>query len=383
MENLTDARPYIRLSKSSIGQEEKDAVLRVLDKEYLGMGVEVQNFEKILTDFFSRPAICVVNGTAALQLAIEACDIGDGDEILVQSLTYVASFQAISATGAKPVACDVDANTLTININDAEKRLTKNTKAIMPVHYSGGVGNLDEIYNFAKKHNLRVIEDAAHAFGSKYQGDLVGSIGDIVCFSFDGIKNITSGEGGCVVTSDEIVLQRVRDSRLLGVERDSENRYAKKRSWSFDVSRQGWRYHMSDLMASIGICQINKIKKIREKRQLIAKSYLNFFKNSNNIYIIKNDFDEIVPHIFPIRIFGLKNRNGLQAALEKKGIQTGYHYQPNHELTFYKNIKSFGNLIVTEEIFGELLTLPMHMDLNESDIEYIAKSLLELVPTYC
>jgi dTDP-4-amino-4,6-dideoxygalactose transaminase len=226
----------IRLSKSCLSNTEKKAVSGVLDRENLGMGQEVKQFEDALSDFFSRSTVCVSTGTSALHLAVQACGIALGDEVLVPSLTYISCFQAISATGAKPVACDIDLKTLCLDWKDAEKRLTANTKAIMPVHYSGGVGDLDAIYDFANKYKLRVIEDAAHAFGSIYNGKRVGSFGDIACFSFDGIKNITSGEGGCVVSHNEKILKRVRDSRLLGVEKDTEQRYSGNRSWDFDVS---------------------------------------------------------------------------------------------------------------------------------------------------
>ena len=170
------------------------------------MGTQVGEFEKELSRFFGRPAICVSTGTAALQLALQALGVGQGDEVLVQSLTYVASFQAISATGATAVCCDVDPATITLDVCDVESKITSKTKAIMPVHYAGGVGELDAIYEVAKKYNLRVIEDAAHAFGSSHKSRLVGSYGDIACFSFDGIKNITSGEGGCIVTNDTDVI---------------------------------------------------------------------------------------------------------------------------------------------------------------------------------
>ena len=190
MESISSKRP-IRLSKSCIGEDEKRAVMGVLDREFLGSGAEVKQFEILLSEFFGRPAVCVSNGTAALHLALQAAGIGPGDEVIVQSLTYLASFQAITATGATPVACDIDTKNLCMNWRDAEKRLTKKTKALMPVHYSGGVGALSEIYALAKKYNLIVIEDAAHAFGTEYHGKRIGSFGDIACFSFDGIKNIT------------------------------------------------------------------------------------------------------------------------------------------------------------------------------------------------
>ena len=151
-------KKIIRLSKSCLGTEEKISVSKVLDNEYLGMGEIVQNFENILENYFQKKVICVANGTAALQLALEACNIGDGDEVLVQSLTYLATFQAISATGAKPIACEIDPNSLTIDITDVKKKMSRNVKAIMPVHYSGGVGNLGEIYDFAQNNSIRIIE---------------------------------------------------------------------------------------------------------------------------------------------------------------------------------------------------------------------------------
>ena len=299
----------IRLSKSCIGDAEKQAVMSVLDREYLGMGIEVQKFEKALSDFFNRPAICVVNGTAALHLAIQACKINYGDEVLVPSLTYIASFQAISATGATPIPCDIDKDTCLLDLNDAEKRITKQTKAIMPVHYTGGVGEMEYLYEFANKYNLRIIEDAAHAFGTIYNGKRVGSFGDISCFSFDGIKNMTSGEGGCIVTNDEDLLAEIQDSRLLGVTKDTENRYNNKRSWIFEVKNQGWRYHMSNIMAAIGMEQLKKFPKIAKKRQNLAKYYDHKFFNIREVVSLPRNYDEVVPHIYVVKIkncFSLK-----------------------------------------------------------------------------
>ncbi|WP_413911257.1 DegT/DnrJ/EryC1/StrS family aminotransferase [Desulfobacula sp.] len=366
----------IRLSKSCIGEAEKLAVMGVLDREYLGMGAEVQQFEQAITEFFGRPAVCVVNGTAALQLALQACGIGYGDEVLVQSLTYVASFQSISALGATPVACDVDLSTLTLDWRDAEKRLTPKTKAVMPVHYSGGVGALDEIYVFARKHGLRVIEDAAHAFGTVYQGKCVGGFGDITCFSFDGIKNITSGEGGCIVTDDLEVLQRVQDARLLDVEKDTEKRYAGQRSWEFDVTAQGWRYHMSNIMAAIGLEQIKRFDEFAAIRRARARLYDELFDGHPRIHSMPHDYDTVVPHIYVVRVSGLDDRKGLQARLLVHGIQTGIHYQPNHWLSLYRDqSQSTAPLPVAEAVYTELLTLPLHPDLSEDDVRFVAEIL--------
>ncbi len=368
----------IRLSKSCLGQAEKLAVMGVLDRGFLGMGAEVQQFEQMLTEFFGRPAVCVVNGTAALHLAVQACDIGPGDEVLVPSLTYVASFQAISATGAKPVACDVDPQTLNLNWKDAEKRLTQSTRAIMPVHYTGDAGALDELYALAKKYHLRVVEDAAHALGSTFNGKHVGSFGDIACFSFDGIKNITSGEGGCIVTDDLQVLQRVRDARLLGVEKDTEKRYTGQRSWEFDVTEQGWRYHMSNIMAAIGLEQFKQLDAFAAVRRARARLYDELFRSHPHIQPLPRDYERVVPHIYVVRVAGLRDRKALQAQLLEQGIQTGIHYQPNHWLSFYRD-QDAAPLPVTEAAYLELVTLPLHPELSEDDVHVI----VALLDRYC
>ena len=263
----------IRLSKSCIGQEEIDAVTDVLKREYLGMGQDVYRFESELTEFFGRNVTLVNTGTAALHLAVQGAGVKEGDEVLVQSLTYVACFQAIRATGGVPIACEVRKDDLTIDLEDAERKITDRTKAIMPVHYAGNPGDLDAIYEFAKKYNLRVIEDASHAFGTTYKGRRIGSFGDICCFSMDGIKNITSGEGGIVITDDTVCQKIVKDARLLSVQNDTESRFAGTRTWVFDVNQPGWRYHMSNIMAAIGYTQLAKFPKFKEIRQRLAHLY--------------------------------------------------------------------------------------------------------------
>lgn len=368
-------RNMIRLSKSSIGDPEKFAVLQVLEREYLGMGAEVQQFEENLTGFFGRPVVCVANGTAALHLALQASGIGLGDEVIVQSLTYVASFQAISATGATPIACDIDPKTLTMDCRDAESRITQNTKAIMPVHYSGGVGNLQEIYDLAKRHNLRVIEDAAHAFGTFYDGRLVGSFGDIICFSFDGIKNITCGEGGCIVTNDSEVLRKTRDARLLGVEKDTDNRYNNKRSWEFDVSQQGWRYHMSNIMAAIGLMQLKRFNQISTKRKALVNEYRLSLRKIREIEVINSGEDDIVQHIFVVKLRENINREHIRKQLYDFGVETGLHYMPAHMLSKYKLKESQQPLIQVDKLWPRLLTLPLHEDMSIDDINYIVDCL--------
>jgi dTDP-4-amino-4,6-dideoxygalactose transaminase len=355
----------IRLSKSVVGVEEKLALARVIDAGYLGMGVEVQAFESELQDYLGtqHEVICVNTGTAALHLALQAMGIGPGDEVLVPSLTYVASFQAVSATGAKPIACDVLLDTAFIDLKDARTRLTDRTKAIMPVHYGSNSKGIDEVYDFASQYGLRVIEDAAHSFGCSRAGNKMGADGDVICFSFDGIKNITSGEGGAVVTGDINVARKIKDARLLGVEKDTDKRYTGGRSWSFDVQDQGWRYHMSNLMAAIGRTQLKKIDVFSARRHEIAQCYVAALQDNLNLRLMAFDYANIIPHIFPIRVLNGK-RSSLMEALKAHGIESGIHYQPNHLLTFYND----GYALPIAELLGqELLSLPIHPDVTPED----------------
>lgn len=360
---------HIRLSKSCVGEEEKSALARVIDAGYLGMGQEVQLFESELKAYMGTDLdiVCVSTGTAALHLALACLDIGSGDEVLVPSITYVASFQAISATGATPVACDVDEATGFIDLADARRRITSNTRAIMPVHYASDSQNMGALYEFAKNFQLRVIEDAAHSFGCKRDGSLIGCTGDVICFSFDGIKNITSGEGGAVVTSDSKLSQRIKDARLLAVEKDTEKRYKGERSWDLDVRHQGFRYHMSNLMAAIGREQLKKVDTFSSHRRVCASRYLENLKNISGLVFLDLDYKNIVPHIFPVRVTNGR-RDKLIEVLRADNIECGIHYMPNHLLKFF-SIKYA--LPKAEKLGLELLSLPLHAGLTEGEQDVV------------
>jgi dTDP-4-amino-4,6-dideoxygalactose transaminase len=345
-----------------------------MNQGFFGMGQEVAAFEKELSTYFGRQAVCVVNGTAALHLALQALDLTSGDEVLVQSLTYVASFQAISAAGATPVACDVNPASLTLDLNDAERKITSRTKAIMPVHYAGGVGDLDALYALAEKYSLRVVEDAAHAMGSFYNQAKVGSRGDIACFSFDGIKNITSGEGGCVVTDDPNVISAVQDARLLGVVGDSIKRANGGRTWEPNVQAQGWRYHMSDLMAAIGRVQLGRLSELALKRKELAQLYCSILKENKDLTLLNLNYREVVPHIFPVVCREESQRQRVREVLSQEGVPYGLHYTPNHLLDYFK--ASDTRLPNTEDIFTRIITLPLHPDITEKQVKVISSIFL-------
>ncbi len=370
----------IHISKAVVGSAELEAMGRVMAEDgYLGMGREVRAFEEELQAYLGDPdrqVICLNSGTAALHLAVQAVT-RPGDEVLVQSLTFVASFQAISAAGAVPVACEVAPETVTLDLKDAAKRVTARTRAVMPVHYASNPGDLDAIYGFARRYGLRVIEDAAHAFGCTYQGRKIGSCGDIACFSFDGIKNITSGEGGAVVTSDPEVIQSVQDARLLGVHKDTEKRFQGERSWEFDVRQQGYRYHLSNLFAALGRVQLRRFEaEFKPRRLELAHKYRAALAAQKDLRLLNGDPGPIVPHIFSIRVLNGK-RDGLRQFLSDRKIESGIHYKPNHLLSYFGGGK--GSLPFTEKLYEELLTLPLHPGLTDADLDQVIMSVKEFL----
>lgn len=360
----------IRLSKSVVGALESEAVAHVIEGSgYLGMGEIVNLFEKELEQYIGGGyrCVCVNSGTAALHLAIQSAT-QPGDEVLVPSFTFVSTYQAIRGAGCIPISCEVDPHTLLLDLDDAKRRITPKTKVLLPVYYASNVAMVDAYYDFAKQYHLRVIEDAAHAFGSVYHHRKIGSFGDIICFSFDGIKNITSGEGGAIFSSDQTVIEKVSDSRLLGVCKDSEKRYKGERSWIFDVIAQGYRYHMSNIFAAIGRVQLSRLDtEFAPRRKAIAKKYTSLLSGNSNIQLIPMNYDDIIPHIFPILVLN-NQRERLMQLFNDNGVQYGIQYRPNHLLSFFKT--SY-NLPVTEDIYSKILTIPLHPDLSEADVEFI------------
>ena len=361
-------RPEIRLSRSDIGINDYWSIFCCLKDGMLGMGKYVKKFEDLLCEFFKSEVVCVSSGTSAIHLALESLNLPKGSEVLVPSLTYVATFQAIKAAGLTPKPIDVDPLNGNINIKNLDKFFSSSCRAVVPVLYAGDTSNYRSILKWAKQKSLRVVCDAAHAFGSKDQDKLVGSFGDVTCFSFDGIKNITSGEGGCIVSNDLNLMNLVKDKRLLSVNKDSEMRYKNKRSWDFDVFNQGWRYHMSNIHASIGISQYKKRKIFFKKRQRLAIFYDTLLTNSKIVDFFERDYSQIVPHIYPVKLNPKINKINFINYLRSNKIQVGVHYKPNHELSFFKTHYS---LPYTEKLYSRLLSLPLHTLLRNNDLRYI------------
>lgn len=364
----------IPVQRPSIGREELEAVEAVFKTGWLGMGSVTKKFEDAVASFLGARYVVATNtGTTALHLAFDSIGLKPGDEVIVPSFTYVATVQAITATGAKPVFCDIEEDTLNMDVNDAKKRITSKTKAIVPVHYRGLPCNMDEILALAERFKLRVVEDAAHAFGSYYKGRRIGSFGDITCFSFDPVKIITCGEGGAIVTQNEELVELMRRKRILGIDRDTWSRYHDKRSWFYDVTTQGYRYHMSNINAAIGLVQLKKYDILNSRKISIAKIYDQEFSKLKKIELVKTNYDGISLFIYVVKV--LENREGLMKFLEERGIQTGIHYIPSHIFSFYRREEV--RLPVTEKVYSQILTLPLFPDMTDEQVKRVVSAVKE------
>lgn len=367
----------IRLSKASLGPEEKNRICEVLDNDYLGMGTYVKTFEDNIKTYLqtSKEVVTANTGTSALHIAVEALNLNKGDYVAVPSITYVASLQAISAAGMIPLICDVKDNGF-LDVQDLDKRIHSKVKAVMPVHYASSSNDMPEVYDYASSKKLRVIEDAAHSFGCLRNDKKVGaqSEEDIVCFSFDGIKNITCGEGGALLTSDKEVAKIAADVRLLAVENDTSARFQQKRSWDFDVKRQGYRYHLSNTHAAIGIEQLKKIETFRAKKAHIFASYLSSLSKIDGVKPLLNDLNNMIPHIFVIELQHAERKAALREFLLKNDIQSGEHYKPNHLLSFYKTDYELPKAM---NFYKRHLSIPFHADLTDNEVEAVAQKISE------
>lgn len=360
----------IKVAQGLLGQEELDVVRRAFDYGYFGHAHYVEEFERAIAkvcDVESDMVAAVNNGTSALFLALVAAGIGPGDEVIVPSLTFVASFQAVSLTGATPIPCDCCTEDLSADPLDIERRITPKTKAIMPVHYCGHVCDMDAMLALGKKYNLRVIEDAAHCFGGTYRGEKVGNYSDIACFSFDSIKILTCGEGGAVVSHDKELIKQIKLQRLLSMDKGKHPMAPNGVRLDYDVASVGYRCHMSNINGAIGLAQIKKLDGFIERRREICRRYLKGLRDLPYIDFLHMDYDTMIPFMFVVRV-----KNGLRDDLKKYlatyDIESAIKYVPAH---FFKIYQGAAACPVTEEAYKEILEFPLHCGLSDDDIEHV------------
>jgi dTDP-4-amino-4,6-dideoxygalactose transaminase len=301
--------------------------------------------------------------------------IKTGDEVICPSLTFVATVNAIRYVGAIPVFCDISSkNDLTISPEEIEQKITKKTRAILIMHYAGFPCDMKRIMSISKKHNIIIIEDACHAPLSEYNGQKLGTFGTVSCYSFFSNKNISTGEGGMLVTNNKKYFEKAKLLRSHGMTTASYDR-SKNNSMSYDVLELGYNYRLDDIRASIALVQLSKLKKDIKQREKIRKLYIKYLKEIKGISIPFSASKGVCSnYIFPILV---ENRDEVRKYLAQKGIQTSIHYQPVHRFNIYK--KYYKELPVTDNVADRLLTLPMYSSLKEKDIIYIKECLMKIV----
>ena len=356
----------------SIGNDTKNHLEHALDMGWLGMGALTKEFEERIATFLNlkdRFVVATNTGTSALHIALRAAGIGPGDEVITPSFNYVSDHQAIKMTGANVVMCDIQDDNLGIDCEKAEKLISEKTKAVIPLHFAGIPCEQKKVFEMAQKYDLRVIEDAMHAFGTTVNNNKIGSYGDITCFSFDPVKIVTSIDGGCVIVNNEEEFHNLQKLRLLGVDKDTIERYKNKRAWDYDVISEGYRYHLTNIMASVGISQIKQVDEFIKSRQKICQEYNLAFKDITGVKIPKSDFTNVSPFIYSLRILNDK-RDSLIKHLDELGIDVGVHFIPVHKHKYFSN-EMFGDMTVTEKVVREVLTLPLHSNMKHTYIQRV------------
>ena len=355
-----------------IGVDTLKHLTDALDVGWLGMGATTKEFEERIGSFLGlngRYVVATNTGTSALHIALLAAGVGPGDEVIVPSFNYVADHQAIRYTGADVVMCDIRDDDLGIDCESARSMITDRTKAILPLHFSGIPCDQDGVYALAREFGLRVVEDGCHAFGSTIDGKLIGSYGDITCFSFDPVKIITSIDGGCVIVNSETELQKLHHLRLLGVDKDTTERYKNARAWEYDVVDQGFRYHLTNIMASVGVSQIKRANEFIASRQSICARYSEAFSTLRGVRVLRHDYSDVSPFIYSLRIQDGR-RADLVDYLKQLNIAAGIHFMPVHEHTYFAGCRR-SPMPITETVSKEVITLPLHSNMRESSIQRV------------
>lgn len=371
------------LSDVDLGEEEEREVLKVLRSGWLSTGPVTERFEKAFSEYMGGGnAIAVSSGTAALHLALAALGLREGDEIILPSLTFVATANAVLYVGAKPVFADiVGTGDLNIYAQEIEKKVTKRTKAIIVMHYGGYPCDMKSIMEIGKRHGLYVIEDAAHAPGAEYQAKKCGMIGEMGCFSFFSNKNLITGEGGMVVTQNKEWAEEVRRMRSHGMALLSWDKYRGHIS-SYDIEKMGYNYRVTEIQCALGLVQLKKLDRNNTKRKKLVEVYRREFQEIERVSIPFSQFKGNPSyHLFPILLASSIDKNKVMERLKEFGIQTSVHYPPIHLFSLYRRRFGFtkGMLPKTEEVSRRELTLPLHPRMNGKDVRWIVKKVKEIL----
>ncbi len=372
---------FLPFARPVISEEAIAEVVETLRSGWITTGPRVAKFEQMLTDYHGgRRALCLTSATAGLHLALLALDLEAESEVITTPFTFAATLNTIVLAGARPVLVDIDPATLNMDISRIEAAITPYTRAIMPVHFAGLPVDLDPIYALAKKHNLRVVEDCAHAIGAEYKGKRLGTFGDIQVMSFHPNKNMTTGEGGAVITQDEAVIKRIERLRFHGIDREAFNRFSKSGSQQYDIEMPGFKYNMMDIQAALGIHQLPALDGFITARTLLADRYRAAFAGVPEIEITQPPAyaHQHAWHLFTVRV---NARDEVINEMKEEDIGLGLHYQAAHCFSWYQEAygwrpQDFPHALRAGE---RICSLPLFPTLTEADQDRVIKSLVTIV----
>lgn len=358
--------PY---GRQTIDEDDIQAVVETLQSDYLTTGPKIAEFERVVAEYVgTKYAVAIANGTAALHAACFAAEIGTGDEVITTPITFAASANCVLYCGGTPVFADIDAKTYNISPADIERKITTKTKAIIPVHLAGQPCDMDAIHEIAKRHNLIVIEDGAHALGSEYKGQKIGALSDMTTFSFHPVKPITTGEGGMIVTNDEKLYKRLLLFRSHGITRDEEMMIHSEGAWFYQQLELGYNYRMTDIQCALGCSQMKKLDNFLEQRRKLVKRYNQAFADCPNI-VTPYQLPETNSgwHLYIIQVLNC-DRRAVFDALRENGIGVNVHYIPVYYHPYYRE-HGYENTHCpnAEELYSHMISLPLYPTLTEEE----------------
>jgi dTDP-4-amino-4,6-dideoxygalactose transaminase len=377
---------FLPFSRPSISQAAIDEVVTCLKSGWITTGPRVKQFEVDLRSYLGAPHVLALSSaTAGLHLVLVALNLKPGDEVITTPMTFAATLNTIVLAGGIPVLVDVEPGTYNMDVTKLERAITRRTRAIMPVHFAGLPVDLDPLYDIAKKHNLRVIEDAAHAIGTEYKGRRIGSFGDTQVFSFHPNKNMTTGEGGCVATRDETLASDVALLRFHGMDREAWNRFGKKGTQHYEIIAPGYKYNMMDIQAALGLHQLKQLDGFIKRRSTIALRYQKTLADWPQWALTRAP---AYPHLHAWHLYAPlinadaahMDRDAFMQGMKERNIGTGLHYRAVHLYPYYREHFGFkrGDFPHAETISDRIVSLPLFPAMTDADQDRVFKAMADL-----
>ena len=377
---------FLPFAAPLLGNEEIDEVVNCLRSGWLTTGLKVKQFEREFAEFIGvKHALAVNSCTAALHLALEAAGVGPGDEVITTPMTVTATAAVIEHLGARPVFADCTAETLNIDPAQIERRLSPRTRAILPVHFAGQACDMDAINAIARSHGVPVIEDAAHAIPTRYRGRVVGTLSDVTCFSFYATKNVTTGEGGMVVTDRDDIAERMRLMHLHGMSKDAWKRYTQNGSWSYEILAPGFKYNLTDIAAAIGIHQLRKCHAFHRRRLTIADQYDAAFADLPGVSVPRvEDREGHGWHLYVIQIDSERLGIGRDAFIERliaRNIGVSVHFIPLHVHPYYRERYALrpDDFPNAWSAYERIISLPIYAKMSDDDVRHVIDAVRAIV----